>query len=329
MSAQRKADRKRLGRGLSSLITGPQQHDEAGDEEYKHVTGLPPLESSSKETSSSKERDAVTQIATDRIAPNPYQPRAEFSESALAELSQSISQQGMLQPLVVAPAPAGSEKEYLIIAGERRLRAARQIDMSTVPCIVRRASRRQMLEWALIENIQRADLNPIERAMAYRQYIDRFNLTQSDAAERLGQPRTTVANHLRLLDMHESVRDMLTSGELTLGHGKVLATLNDNHEKQLNLARKAAKGGLNVRQLEQLISGDEDGKRKQSRSGKTQKPPYIKDVETRLSNSIGAKVSIHQSRGKNKGKIVIRYSCLEDFDRIADALGLESEVQTS
>ncbi len=312
------------------MISGT-AHDQDDDDQgrYRQLSQPTPLQSDKQLANSVESSLAVDHIPTDKIGPNPYQPRAEFSQSALSELAQSISQQGMLQPLVIAPAPTGNEHDYLIIAGERRLRAARQLSMETVPCIIRSATRRQMLEWALIENIQRTDLNPIERAQAYEQYIDRFNLTQAQAAERLGQPRATVANHLRLLGLHDKIKNMLKSEQLTFGHGKVLASLNDNHDKQIRLATRAAAVGLTVRQLEEMISSGASQKSiRPDAQKKSTKPPYIKDIETRLSSSIGAKVYIVQGRDRNKGRIIIHYNCLEDFDRIAETLGLEPEIET-
>ncbi|MDY6914674.1 MAG: ParB/RepB/Spo0J family partition protein [Planctomycetota bacterium] len=313
----------RLGRGLSSLIphSAPSPDD---DKEYQHVTGLPPASTPTAVPISGREGEPL-EIGIDQICPNPYQPRREFDAEELAELADSIRQQGILQPLIVAPAgDAAADKPYVLIAGERRLRAAGEADLSTVPCIVRQASGQQMLEWALVENIQRADLNCVERAEAYRQYIDRFGLTQQQAAERLGQPRATVANYLRILDLHQDIQRLLAAGELTFGHAKVLAGLQAAPGRQLALARKAARRSLSVRQLEALVSAEPSHHKPAQRHGTT-KPAYLLDVEEQLTRAVGTRVTIRPGRAKHTGRVEIEYYNLDEFDRIATALGAKLE----
>ena len=267
--------KRRLGRGLSSLVTNSVQIAD-DDQTYQHVTGLPPIVKPATDTpASSPEPTVNNEIATDSILANPFQPRHSFDEEQLAELAQSILQQGILQPLIVSPSHDGADKPYMLIAGERRLRAAQQLNMPTVPCIVRKASRQQMLEWALVENIQRADLSPLDNATSYRDYIDRFNLTQAQAAERLGTSRADIANHLRILDLPDSVLVLLSDSTLSFGHAKVLAGLAGQPNRQESLASKVVKKGLSVRQLEGLIeadspvTGDDQGSR-QTRRAKAQ-----------------------------------------------------------
>jgi ParB family chromosome partitioning protein len=205
------------------------------------------------------------------------------------------------------------------------LRAARQAGLAAVPCIVRSASPQQMLEWALVENIQRADLNPIERAEAYRQYIDRFQLTQAQAGERLGQPRATVANYLRLLELHEDIQKMIADGRLSFGHAKVLAPLGEDRDRQLALARRVVRTAMSVRQLEAVVEvllGKVPARAE--RRGKP-KPPYLVDLQERLTAAFGTRVVIQPGRAKNTGKVLVDYYSLEDFDRISAALGLPSE----
>jgi len=193
-----------------------------------------------------------------------------------------------------------------------------------VPCVIRQASRRQILEWAIIENIQRADLNPIEKARAYQDYIDRFHLTQADAAERLGQPRTTVANYIRLLELHDDIQKMLIDGALSFGHAKILAGLAGQADKQLALANKIIAEGLTVRDLERLLAPPAPSPAAEPKPA-TLKPAYIRDLEERLTHAVGTRVAIQQARAKNKGKIVIEYYSLDDFDRITSSLGLRAE----
>jgi len=329
----------RLGRGLSSLIPGHAEAIPADDQSYQHVTGLPPVAPPATSVAPQVPQAAAPsqarpeEIRIDDITPNPYQPRRQFRPEELADLASSIAAQGILQPLIVAQTSGGAgavgEKPFVLIAGERRLRAARQAGLAAVPCIIRQASPQQMIEWALVENIQRADLNPLERAEAYKEYIDRFNLTQVQAGERLGQPRATVANYLRILDLHGDVKQLLTDGTLSFGHAKLLASLNNNLPRQLRLARKVAKTGLSVRQLEALLalsSGQPVGIVTGTARGGG-KPPYLRDLEDRLSQRLGTRVAIHPGRAKHSGKIAIDYYSLEDFDRIAAVLGLGADEQ--
>ena len=308
--------RPRLGRGLSSLITS--------STEAETPAGQP------AEAQEGAEADAAVsspaEIAIDQIASNPFQPRTTFDEAQLADLAASIVQQGILQPLVVAQAREdGAEQPYVLVAGERRLRAARQAGLQRVPCVVRTPERQQMIEWALVENIHRADLNPLERANAYREYIDRFRLTQAEAAERLGQARATVTNFLRLLDLAEDVQQMIADGRVTFGHAKVLAGLIGQPEAQIALAKKVVDQGLSVRQLEELVAlhSQQDGDAK--KKTRAQKSAYLRDLEEQLTRTIGTRVAIKPSKAKDRGRIVIDYYSLDDFDRITASLGLELE----
>lgn len=313
----------RLGRGLSSLM-GNHVHITADDQEYQHVTGMPPITKSQEGAGAMRVGPQEIQIA--QIAPNPYQPRREFSPEELNDLSQSITQQGVLQPLIVTPSTsAGSSEPYTLIAGERRLRAAKLAGLATVPCVIRQASAQQMLEWALIENIQRSDLNAVEKATAYRDYMDRFSLSAAQAAERLGQARTTVANHLRLLDLCDAVQRLVVIGQLSFGHAKILAGIVGDQARQIDLANKVIKEELSVRQLEGLMQlpapGGQDAKVSRSKA----KPPFVRDLEEQLTHAIGTRVSIQQGRSKSAGRIVVDYYSLEDFDRIAACLGWKTE----
>jgi ParB family chromosome partitioning protein len=202
--------------------------------------------------------------------------------------------------------------------------------LKAVPAIINQATQQQMLEWALVENIHRSDLNPIERANAYRQYMDRFNLTQQELAERLGQPRASVANYLRLLDLCGDVCRMVSTGRLTFGHAKVLAGLVGAPEVQLQLANKAADGGLSVRELEVLVAKAQQGAGLAGAEAAPRtlaKPAYIVDLQQRLSAAVGSRVTIQPGRGKNSGRVIIEYYSLDDFDRLSARLGVAPEGQ--
>jgi ParB family chromosome partitioning protein len=238
-------------------------------------------------------------------------------------LSDSIRTHGVLQPVLVAELPAGDDGagRYRLIAGERRLRAAELAGVAELPCIVRAEQGAGLLEVALIENIQRSDLNPIERANAFREMMDSFSLTQDQVAQRLGLPRPTVANHLRLLDLCDDVQKLLVDGSLSFGHGKVLAALAGDAARQVKLAKAVAARGLSVRQLEELVKAGTEAK--PDKEGQTQinKSPYLSDVERQLSERVGTRVTIRPGRAKHSGRIVLEYYTLADFDRLVEALG--------
>jgi ParB family chromosome partitioning protein len=303
----------RLGRGLSSLIVNSAAEDAghyapgrlASDGEAGRADGKP------------------LQVATAEIAANPYQPRRTFDEGQLNDLADSIRTQGILQPLVVTRSVRGDgERPYVLVAGERRLRAAQLAGLGVVPCVVREATGREMLEWALVENLQRADLNPIERARGYRQYMDRFDVGQAEVAERLSQPRSTVANHLRLLELCEECQEMLAAGDLSFGHGKVLAALIGSPGRQVELARRVVAEGLSVRALEEMLAAASEGADAPERRSRARRPPYLADIEERLAAAVGTRVRILPGRRKHSGRIVIEYYTLDDFDRISERLGV-------
>ncbi|MDP6543222.1 MAG: ParB/RepB/Spo0J family partition protein [Phycisphaerae bacterium] len=321
--------KRRLGRGLSSLITNSTPAAVETTEPAESVKRTPirvplPSDSAVDTPNLSTPQDAnPQQIPVEQISPNPYQPRREFDNEQLAELTASVREHGILQPLLVAPkADTDVDSPYILIAGERRLRAAKLASLPAVPCVLREADARQLLEWAIIENVQRADLNPIDRAKAYRDYIDRFSLTQAQAAQKLGQPRATIANYLRLLDLSDDVQQLLLTGRLSFGHAKVLAGLAGRPAIQLALAGKAAARNLSVRQLEALVAAENSrDPNAAAPTRRTAKQPYILDLEQQLTQSIGTKVTIRTGRAKNTGAIAIEFYSLDDFDRITKALG--------
>ncbi len=313
-----KQQKPRLGRGLSSLIGGSVR-TRADDVVRGDVSAAVPAQAGGS-------RGEPIEIAIESIGPNPYQARRDFKESELTDLANSIAQQGILQPIIVTRGEGDTGKAYVIVAGERRLRAATQAGLRKVPCIIREASRQQMLEWALVENIQRADLNPVERAQACRDYIDRFGLTQAQAAERLGQPRATIANYLRILDLPDVIHEMLIVGSLSFGHAKVLAGLAGQAERQIALARTAARNSLSVRELEELAASSDGASRaKAAVPERKSKAAYLLDIERQLTTAMGRRVVIKPGRAKNSGKIVIEYHSIEGFDRIVEALGVKIE----
>lgn len=321
--------KRRLGRGLSSMIDDSSDSTAAPDSSA--------AAESFQAATAQNQAGTPREVAVGEIVPNPYQPRHSFDETELAELAQSIALQGILQPLIITDSKnmvdTGDaediekiEKRFVLIAGERRLRAARQAGLATVPCVIRQANQQQMVEWAVIENIQRSDLNPIDRGLAYRDYMNKFSLNQQEVSQRLGQARATVANYLRMLELCDETREMVSAGQLSFGHAKVLAGLAgaENQARQIKLARRVISHGLSVRKLEELVivsSEPRDSVAVQPAAGA--KPAYVRDIEQQLTEAVGTRVVIQPARAKNTGKIVVEYYSLDDFDRISNALGLK------
>lgn len=302
------ANRPGLGKGLDALIpSGPEQQPAASE-------------------------GGVRQLSVDVILRNPRQPRkSEFDEKDLKELAESIREHGIIQPLIVSPA---EKDQYTLIAGERRLRAAMQIGLRTVPAILRDASDRELLELALIENIQRAELNPLEEADAYRQLTEDFKLSHEEVAQRVGKSRPAISNTLRLLQLSDAVKAALIDSyshvdendqefeqlseskfRLSEGHARALLGLS-THQSQDAALRAVESGTLNVRQTEELVkrwSGE-----KKAPALKTGLPPEVSDLERRLESSLGQEVKI--KHGKNGGTVTIRYYSDEELDTLTNKL---------
>jgi ParB family chromosome partitioning protein len=252
----------------------------------------------------------VLELELDSIKPNPHQPRKEFAAVELAELAASIGEFGLLQPVVVRPAGAG----YELLVGERRLRAARIAGLRRIPALVREAADKEALEQALVENLQRADLRPLEEAYAYRGLVDMFELTQEEVGRRVGKSRVHVTNTLRLLELPPAVRELLDTGRLTAGHARAILALRDETAREA-LARRAADEGMSVRQVEELARTWPQGKPSVPRRVTRAAWP---DLEEALSDRLGTRVRIESGRGR--GRIVVTFGSREDLDRIAKLL---------
>ncbi len=286
------ARRPGLGRGLDALIPG--SDEQAGQN--------PPASG-----------QGVTQIPIEQIQPNPQQPRSEMNEEALGELAASIREHGIIQPLIVSSTP-GSD-QYTLVAGERRLRAAILAGLTMVPVIFRTVNELEQLELALIENVQRADLTPLETAEAFRQLVDNFSLTHEQIAERVGKSRVSVTNTIRLLNLPEQVRRALAEGLISEGHARALLGLPTAQ------AQKAALGtvlnlGLNVRQTEALVK-KLTGERPPTKP-KPEPAPEVKELESRLRSFFGTKVNLNN--GKKGGSLVIYYYSDEELNTILDKI---------
>lgn len=315
MATSKKDKPKHLGRGLASLL-GPIT---SGNVETAPISADPAVEANFPQD---KElQDSLRALVLDTIQPNPYQPRTVWDQQELEGLAQSIKANGVIQPIIVRPTQTG----YELIAGERRFRAAQLASLTTIPAIVRQATDEQLLELALIENIHRTDLNPIERAKAYQNYLAKFSLTQAEVAERLGENRSVVANHLRLLDLPKEIKQMLVAGQLSMGHARAILALPTDQLRR-KLANRAMAGRLSVREVERLV------RKHLASTGQTEKTPtfkapHIVDLENKLTSKLGTKVCIETRKNKERGKIVIEFYSLDDFDRITEQIGLDSVVE--
>lgn len=261
----------------------------------------------------------VMDISIDEISPNPWQPRRDFDEESLNALASSIRENGLIQPVVVRKKKDGT---YELAAGERRWRAAKIAGLTVIPAISKEYDDRSMAEMALVENLQRKDLNPVDEGMAYRKLMDEYGLTQEGISQKVGKSRPYVANMVRLLDLPEEVKDFLSKGQLTAGQARPLLGLESDAEK-VQLARHIVKEGLSARKVEDIIREGKKPKKKED-------PPaaaFMKAVEEKLGLSVGSKVRIRIGKGKNahKGTISISFSNDEEFQRIADILNQNHE----
>lgn len=262
-------------------------------------------------------------LPLDAIAPNPHQPRRHFNDTALASLAASFTAAGVIQPILVRDVGEG---RFELIAGERRLRAAKLAGLATIPAIVREADTIAQAQMALIENTQRQDLNPIERAIAYRTLLQELNLTQADLAQRLGEDRSSIANFLRLLDLPAGVRTHVETGVLSLGHAKVLAALSDAATIE-TIARQAVAGDWSVRTLEQAIakSKSESPLKSAPLSPDNARQAHLLETASSISRTLGMKVKLAVGK-KGSGKLTIQYGSLEQFDELMEKLGVKLEA---
>ncbi|ACY17081.1 ParB/RepB/Spo0J family partition protein [Haliangium ochraceum] len=294
--------RRGLGRGLSALL--PNTPDAAAK---------PGAEETSRGAASAGKR-AYFQAQIEEIYPNPDQPRKRFEEAALEELAQSIRALGVIQPLIVRARPEGG---YYLVAGERRWRASQRAGLHQVPVVVRELAPRDAFERALVENLQRADLNAIEEAEAYQRLVEDFGYTQEQVAERVGKERSTVANSLRLLRLPTGVRGMVEGGALSMGHARALLALEPEDIEPT--ARRVVSRKLSVRATEDWIrkQSQPPAERAQAQAQAPKKSASVRDLELRLSKSLGSQVSVDEDgNDKKSGTIQIRYMDLDDLDRL-------------
>lgn len=265
--------------------------------------------------------ETVQTLKLENLIPNPYQPRKKFDKRALNDLTESIKVSGVFQPIIVRQ-PNKKENKFEILAGERRFRASKAAGKETIPAIVRDATDEQMMEIAVMENLQREDLNPLEEAEAYEMLMTHLDITQVEVSRRLGKSRPYIANYLRLLNLPAEVKEMLQKGQLSMGQARTLLAVK-NKTELIKLAKKVADETLTVRQLEKLIAALNPKEDKKKKSNSFRKSPYLKESEDRLQDKFGTRVAINETRPKSgKGKIEIDYLSNADLTRILELLDI-------
>jgi ParB family chromosome partitioning protein len=314
--------RRALGKGLESLLSGSVPPNAASRSQARgDQAGAPPVSYVQHATDDpfvAHVGGTPREIPTDHIDPNPYQTRMQVDEQKLDELARSIIANGVVQPIIVRPLPNG---RFQLIAGERRWRASIKAGKDTVPAILRQVSDEQAMEMTIVENLQRADLNPMEQARAYERLSRDFHMTQEQVAQRTGKDRATVANFLRLLRLPLPVQSKVESGDLSFGHARALLSL-DGAEEILKAMTKVVALSMSVRQTETYVQGLMDPERKRKKGeDKTKEPmdPNVREAQDRLQRQLGLKVRIEDKHGR--GRVMIEYSGLEDFDALMAALG--------
>lgn len=330
----------RLGRGLSSLMAQPAKVSVKGmaDSGAESAHGAAVARSAddveappAADTGADVQADGdvgggggLRSLAVDLVDPNRYQPRQAIDEGALKQLAASIQADGLMQPIVVRP--AGQAGRFELIAGERRWRAARLAGVEKVPAVVREIDDQQAAEWALIENLQREDLNPIDRAEAFQRLADEFGMTHQQIGGRVGLERSTVANLLRLLDLCGDVRQLIRDGLLSMGQGRAIAGLSDV-EAQKVVATRAVKQGLSVRQVEaavrDLAKGGGSGSSSSAKRGG--KSAYLADLERQIAEQLQTRVAIRPGRKKGAGVMMVEFYSLDQFDQLLSRFGVETE----
>jgi ParB family chromosome partitioning protein len=283
--------KQRLGRGLSAILNN-EDIKSAEDKGAESVVGN------------------IIEIPLEQIATNPHQPRTQFDQEAIEELATSIKQLGVIQPITVRK----NKDQFDLISGERRLRASKIAGLQTIPAFVRLANDQEMLEMALVENIQREDLDPIEVALSFQAMIDQLNLTQDEMSKRVGKKRSTITNYLRLLKLDPIVQTGIRDGFISMGHGRALINIEDN-KVQLDFYEKIIKDNLSVRQTEDLVKKFREGKILSVKPAKKVVPEKIKSIEKELTKLFGKKVKISLNE-KGGGKIAIPFTSEEELENL-------------
>jgi ParB family chromosome partitioning protein len=263
----------------------------------------------------------VLELSIDQLAPNPHQPRRHFDEGPLKELAESLKTTGMIQPVVARPRDGGG---FELIAGERRWRAARIAGLTTLPVILKRVDPVMQAQMALVENLQRADLNPIERANAYKALLDNLGLTQAELADRLGEDRSIIGHYTRLLELPPAVQTLIADGQLSVSHARILLAAPSGAEQQ-RLAELAVSQGLNLRNLERLANAPSSAASAAPAPAAPVASAHIADLEKSLSRQLGMRVQVRAGRKKGNGRLIVHFATLDQFDDLMSKLGVLTE----
>lgn len=308
------AKRTGLGKGLGAIFGDEVMESAAEEQEAKHqAKSKKAQEPEKKEEDSDIGKELMVKVTS--IEPNREQPRKDFNEEAMGELAESMKVYGVLQPLLVQK----KGDYYEIIAGERRWRAAKLAGLKEVPVVIREYTKQQTMEIALIENVQREDLNPIEEAKAYQRLIQEFELKQEEIAARVGKSRVTITNSMRLLKLDERVQEMLIQNQITGGHARALLTVEDG-ELQYKLAGKIVAENLSVREIEKIVKSLSKKKNPKEKNVEDESLALIfRDLEERMKSAMGTKVSINR-KDKNKGRVEIEYYSESELERIVELI---------
>jgi ParB family transcriptional regulator, chromosome partitioning protein len=321
---------RRLGKGLSGLLNIQAPVVVAAQQGAALEPPSDVAQTKTSDDSNTKLSDVIA-IPTGCIRTSPYQPRRTFSEQTLEELVRSIKSSGVMQPILVRPVvPAAGEIQYELIAGERRWRAAQRAGLAAIPAIVRELSNNTAAEWALVENVQREDLNPMDRAFALRSLLTNFGLTHDELAERLGLERSTISNLLRLASLETEIADLIVAGKLSGGHGKALLGIQ-NAGKRVDIARLAAQFGWSVRKVEKVaadiaqgVGGGASGATIAASSEASPRQAVLRDLERQIGAHLGTKVQIQTDPAGKRGRLVIEFYGLDHFDGVVTKLGFSA-----
>ncbi|HEX4793312.1 MAG TPA: ParB/RepB/Spo0J family partition protein [Humisphaera sp.] len=318
--------KSRLGRGLSSLISVSSEEAEAPAttvavaperrtlERIVPVMKSLPVESQPQPPAGA----AIAELPLDSIVPNPHQPRRQMNDASIGELAQSLKTTGLIQPIVVRKVG----EQYQLIAGERRWRAAKVAGLVKVPAIIREADSFEQAQMALIENVQRESLNPIDRALAYKSLVTQLGLTQAELAARMGEDRSSIANHLRLLDLPAAVQAMVTDGRLSLGHAKILAGVPDPVDQE-RLANIVVNQSLSVRNLERQIADTSQPPAAKSAKDSGTPSAHVADLEKSIARQLGLRAQLRSAAKKGSGRLILHYASLDQFDELLSRLGVK------
>ena len=304
--------KKGLGKGLGAIFG-----EDVVKENKEEIEKKAKAKAEAKAAEEMDEKGRILMLKLDLVQPNKEQPRKTFDEEKINELAESIKNYGVLQPLLVQK----NDSFYEIIAGERRWRAAKAAGLKEVPAVLKEYSKQEAMEISLIENVQRADLNPIEEALGYKQLIDEFGLTQEEIAVRVAKSRTVITNTMRLLKLDEQIQNMLVQGVITSGHARALLSLEDT-QMQLKAAKEILDKKLSVRETERLVKRlqkEASGEKKEEKKKDETLALIYQDLEDRMKSVMGTKVSIH-NKDKNKGRIEIEYYSEAELERIVEMI---------